>query len=137
EASQLVIMAKRVSSTAIGAFVVASLAILVATLTVVGSGRLFQKPIQFVCMFRGDLNGLKVGAPVKVRGVQVGSVASIRLRLAPEEGRLRPHLGGLRLPVIIDLDRSQITALGGSGSALGNLGFSDLVQHGLRAQLQM
>jgi paraquat-inducible protein B len=130
-------MAKRVSSTAIGAFVIASLAILAAAIVVVGSGRLFQKPVRFVCMFRGDLNGLKVGAPVKVRGVQIGSVASIRLRLSPEEGHLRHDLGReLRLPVIIDIDRSQITALGGSGSALGTVGFSDLVQHGLRAQLQ-
>jgi len=129
-------MAKRVSSTAIGTFVIASLAILVTAVVVVGSGRLFRKPVQFVCLFQGDLNGLKVGASVKVRGVQIGSVASIRLRLAPAEGHLRHGLGGLRLPVIINIDRSQITALGGSGAALGPAGFDDLIKHGLRAQLQ-
>ncbi|HEX4211061.1 MAG TPA: MlaD family protein, partial [Candidatus Binataceae bacterium] len=70
-------MAKSVSPTAIGAFVVAAFGILVVVLVVVGSGKLFQKPIRFVCMFQGDLNGLKVGAPVKFRGVQIGVVSSI------------------------------------------------------------
>jgi phospholipid/cholesterol/gamma-HCH transport system substrate-binding protein len=129
-------MAKRVSPTAIGMFVIASLGILVAAVIVVGSGKFFRKPIRFVCMFRGDLNGLKVGAPVKVRGVQIGSVASIRLRLSPSEGQLRQGVEELRMPVIIDIDRSQITALGGTGEAVGQTGFNDLVKRGLRAQLQ-
>jgi paraquat-inducible protein B len=103
---------------------------------VVGSGRLFRKPVQFICMFQGDLNGLKVGAPVKVRGVQIGSVASIRLKLTPTEGQLRQDIDELRLPVIIDIDRSQITALGGTSAALGENGFNDLIKRGLRAQLQ-
>jgi paraquat-inducible protein B len=129
-------MAKRVSPTAIGVFVIASLAILMAAVIVVGSGRLFRKPIRFICMFQGDLNGLKVGAPVKVRGVQIGSVASIRLQLTPTEGQLRQGVNELRLPVILDIDRSQITALGGTGAALGQSGFEDLIKRGLRAQLQ-
>ena len=129
-------MAKRISPTAIGVFVIASFAILMAAVIVVGSGRLFRKPVQFICMFQGDLNGLKVGAPVKVRGVQIGSVASIRLKPTPMEGQLRQGIHELRLPVILDIDRSQITALGGTGAALGENGFNDLIKHGLRAQLQ-
>jgi hypothetical protein len=65
-------MAKRVSPTAIGVFVVASFALVVAALIVVGSGNLFRKPLQFICVFQGDVNGLKVGAPVKFKGVQIG-----------------------------------------------------------------
>ena len=71
-------MNKRVSPAVIGAFVVASFAILVVALIVVGSGKMFTRPIRFICMFQGNLNGLKVGAPVKVRGVQIGTVAMIR-----------------------------------------------------------
>jgi paraquat-inducible protein B len=129
-------MAKRVSPTSIGAFVVTSFAILVAVIVVVGSGRLFRKPLQFICMFQGDLNGLKVGAPVKVRGVQIGSVAAIRLRLSPSEGSLRQDVTELRLPVILDLDRSEVTARGGTGQALGQAGFEDMVKRGMRAQLR-
>jgi paraquat-inducible protein B len=128
-------MGKRVSPAVIGAFVVASFAILIVALVVVGSGRMFTKPIRFICMFQGNLNGLKVGAPVKVRGVQIGTVAAIELRLLPSHGTLRPGIRGLRLPVIIDVDRSQLLARGGSGEALETAGFDDLIKQGMRAQL--
>jgi paraquat-inducible protein B len=128
-------MSKRVSPTVIGVFVVASFAILVVALIVVGSGKIFVRPIRFICMFKGNLNGLKIGAPVKVRGVQIGTVAAIELRLLPSQGRMRPDVRGLRLPVIIDLDRSQLLARGGTGEALETAGFDALIKQGLRAQL--
>ena len=128
-------MSKRVSPAIIGAFVVGSFAILVVALIVVGSGRMFTKPIRFICMFQGNLNGLKIGAPVKVRGVQIGTVAAIELRLLPSQGRIRPSVRGLRLPVIIDVDRSQLLARGATGEALETAGFEDLVKQGMRAQL--
>jgi paraquat-inducible protein B len=128
-------MGKRVSPTVIGAFVVASFAILVVALVVVGSGRMFTKPIRFICMFQGNLNGLKVGAPVKVRGVQIGTVASIELRLLPSQGRMRPEIKEMRLPVLVDLDRSQVLARGGTGEALETSGFDAMVKRGMRAQL--
>jgi paraquat-inducible protein B len=128
-------MSKRVSPAVIGAFVVASFAILIVALIVVGSGRMFTKPIRFICMFQGNLNGLKIGAPVKVRGVQIGTVAAIELRLLPSQGQLRPGIKGLRLPVIIDIDRSQLMARGGNGEALETEGFDDLIKEGMRAQL--
>ena len=128
-------MGKRVSPTVIGAFVVSGFAILVMALIVVGSGRIFAKPIRFICMFQGDLNGLKVGAPVKVRGVQIGTVALIELRLMPSQGRIRPDVKELRLPVLVDLDRSQLMARGGTGAVLETAGFEDLVKRGLRAKL--
>jgi paraquat-inducible protein B len=129
-------MAKRVSPTAIGVFVVGSFAVLIAAVIVVGSGNLFRKPSRFICMFPGNLNGLKVGAPVKVRGVQIGAVAEIRLVLSPSDGRLRPDITQFRLPVLVELDRSQLMARGGTGHALGQAGFEDMMKRGMRAQLQ-
>lgn len=128
-------MGKRVSPTVIGAFVVASFAILVVALIVIGSGKMFTRPIRFICMFQGNLNGLKIGAPVKVRGVQIGTVAEIKLRLSPSQGRLRPGITELRLPVIVDVDRSQLLARGGTGAALEQSGFDDMIKQGMRAQL--
>jgi paraquat-inducible protein B len=130
-------MAKRVSPAVIGAFVVSSFVVMVAALVVVVSGRLFIKPLTFVCMFQGDLNGLKVGAPVKFRGVQIGSVAAIKLFLSPEEGRLRPSITQLWLPVIIELDPALITSRGGTGAALKQTGFEDAIKRGARAQLNV
>ena len=128
-------MSKRVSPTVIGAFVVASFAILVVALIVVGSGKMFSKPTRFICMFQGNLNGLKIGAPVKVRGVQIGEVSAIELRLLPSQGRMRPGIKGLRLPVFIDVDRAQLLSKGGTGEALEQGRLDELIQMGMRAQL--
>jgi ABC-type transporter Mla subunit MlaD len=103
-------MGKKISPAVIGGFVVASLAILiVALIVVVGAGKMFRRPTRFICMFTGDLNGLKIGAPVKVREVQVGEVSAIRLRLDSSEGELRTGFNGFRLPVIIDLDQTMLS----------------------------
>src|SRR6516164_1635622 len=128
-------MSKRVSPRVIGAFVVVSFAILVVALIVVGSGRMFTRPVRFICMFQGSLNGLKVGAAVKVRGVQIGTVEAIELGLLPSQGRMRPGIKGLRLPVIVDIDRSQLLARGATGEALETAGFEEWAKRGMRAQL--
>lgn len=129
-------MNKRISPAVIGAFVVGGFAILVVALVVVGSGKMFKRPIRFVCMFPGDLNGLKIGAPVKVRGVQIGEVAAIRLRLDPAEGQIRQGYTGFRLPVIIDLDKSMLRERGAIAD-LNERGVEDWIKRGMRAQLQV
>jgi len=78
-----------------------------------------------------------VGAPVKFKGVQIGSVASIRIRLSPSEGRLRQDVTDLRLPVIVEIERSQLVAQEGTGQALTEPGFEEMVKRGLRAQLNV
>ncbi len=110
-------MSKRISPTAIGIFVVGSFALVIAAVVVVGSGNLFKRPARFVCLFPGNVNGLRLGAPVKFRGVQIGTVEQIKLALAPGEGELRPEIKDLRLPVIIGIDRDLITQRGGTGAA--------------------
>ena len=65
---------KRASPTLVGAFVLGALALALGGLAVFGSGKLFRRTEQFVAVFSGSVNGLSVGAPVKFRGVQVGSV---------------------------------------------------------------
>ena len=56
-------------------------------------------------------------------------------RLSPSQGQIRPGIKGLRLPVIIDVDRSQVLARGASSAALENSGFDDWIKRGMRAQL--
>src|SRR5260370_15601313 len=128
-------MGKRISPTAIGMFVVGSFALVIAAIVVVGSGSLFKKPLRFVCMFQGNVNGLRIGAPVKFKGVQIGTVEEIKLALSPSEGTVRPNLKELRLPVIIGIERSMIVQSGGTGHALSQPGLEDLVAPGIRAQL--
>ena len=131
-------MAKRTSPTAIGVFVLGSLALIVAAVAVLGSGRLFRKEHRFVCFFSGSLNGLKVGAPVKVRGVQIGSVEKILLRLPQSDGTLKSEAAPLTaLPVVMEVDESQLRGLGGTGEAFKPGELDNLIRRGLRAQLNM
>jgi paraquat-inducible protein B len=130
-------MGKRISPATIGAFVVGGFALVIVAIIVVGSGSLFKRPQRFVCMFAGDVNGLKVGAPVKFRGVQIGAVEEIKISLAPGEGELRPDIKDLRLPVIVGIDRSMIAQRGGTGEALSAQGFEAAIARGMRAQLNV
>ena len=131
-------MPKRFSSAAIGAFVVGSIVLAVAALAVLGAGNLFKQSHKFICFFQGSLNGLKVGAAVKVRGVEIGSVSEIRLRPQPFEGQLKAGAGAFGgLPVIIDIDESQLKSRGATGTALRPDELNGLIKRGLRAQLAM
>ena len=106
-------MAKRVSSAAIGGFVVASLALAAVVAVVLGSGQLFRQPHYYICMFQGNLNGLKVGAAVKVRGVQIGTVKQISLNLHSGEGELRQiSTAQSPMPVILELDEREFKPRG-------------------------
>jgi paraquat-inducible protein B len=129
-------MPKRISSAAIGMFVVGSIVLAVAALAVLGSGDLFKRSNKEICFFSGSLNGLKVGAAVKVRGVEIGTVSEIRLRVQPSDGRIKPGIKYFdKFPVIIDIDESQLKSRGATGAALKPQELHALIEKGLRAQL--
>jgi ABC-type transporter Mla subunit MlaD len=58
----------------VGLFVLAGIVASVATVIFVGSGRLFDRPVLIETVFEESVQGLEVGAPVKLRGVRLGSV---------------------------------------------------------------
>ena len=129
-------MGKRISPAAIGMFVVGSFALVIIAIVVVGSGGLLKKPVRFVCMFQGNVNGLRIGAPVKFKGVQIGTVEQIKLVLSPSEGILKSGITDMHLPVIIGIDREMITQRGATGMALSPGGFESMISRGLSAQLE-
>jgi paraquat-inducible protein B len=122
---------KRASPTLVGVFVLGALAIGLGGLAVFGSGKLFRRTAQFVMVFGGSVNGLSVGAPVKFRGVQVGSVTQILLSLP---GMTLPEL---RIPVFIEIDQDLVSKLGGMINPAEPTSFAALIDQGLRAQLQL
>ncbi len=122
---------KSASPTLVGVFVLGALAIALAGLAVFGSGKLFRRTAQFVMVFGGSVNGLSVGAPVKFRGVQVGSVTQILLSLP---GMTLPEL---RIPVFIEIDQDLVSKLGGMINPAEPTSFAALIDEGLRAQLQL
>ena len=77
-------MNKKTSPTLIGAFIVGAVVLLVIAVIAFGSGRLFKQSKEFVLYFDNSVNGLRVGAPVKFKGVEIGSVKDIRLQLGKD-----------------------------------------------------
>jgi phospholipid/cholesterol/gamma-HCH transport system substrate-binding protein len=61
----------------VGVFVIIGLVILVIGIIVFGGSKYFRKKIYFETYFDQSVQGLTEGAPVKVLGVQVGSVSKI------------------------------------------------------------
>jgi paraquat-inducible protein B len=124
-------MSRKANPTLIGAFVVGAIVLSVLAVVALGAGRYFHKTYEFVLYFSGSVNGLRAGAPVKFRGVEVGSVKDIRLQLDPS-------LEVGRIPVIVELDPAKITSRGFTSPILTDPRvFRDAIDHGLRGQLQL
>jgi len=124
-------MNRKFSPTLIGAFVAGALVLVVIAVLVLGSGRLFLHSTDFILYFDSSVNGLRIGAPVKFKGVEIGSVKNILLQLEPD-------MKVKRIPVIIRIVAEKITKRGGAGDALSDPETEQaLIVQGLRGQLQM
>ena len=123
-------MNKKISSTLIGGFVLGALALLVIAVIAFGSGRLFRKTKEFVVYFDRDVNGLNIGAPVKFKGVEVGSVKNILLQL--DQSLEVPSI-----PVLFEIDLKKITSRGATLTLLEDpAALKAAIDRGLRAQLR-
>ncbi len=122
-------MAKKASKTLIGTFVVSALTLAILAVWIFGSGKFFVDKIPYVLFFDGSVKGLNIGSPVVFRGVKIGSVTNIALRYSYTN---RSFL----IPVYVELDpRSVITDRPLASGRADQ--FSQLIEKGLRAQLQM
>lgn len=128
-------MGKKANPAVIGAFVVGAIALAVAGLLIFGSGRMFKHMIRFVCFFPGQVNGLNVGAPVKFKGVEIGSVTDINIRFGSEDGAMNAETvsKGIRIPVMIEIDQDKVTSRG--ARQMDPQRVKELIDLGLRAQL--
>ncbi len=113
----------------IGGFVLSGLALGVAAILLFGSLHLFSKTQEAVVVFPGSVVGLDVGAPVTFRGVNVGSVKRILLRVDAKDLTAR-------IPVYLELqpESMSISMVGGTIPA-GEVGIERMVKSGLKAQL--
>ena len=98
---------------------------------VFGSGQLFRQTEDFVIYFDGSLAGLNPGAPVKYRGVQIGTVTDVLFQILGSQ----QDQADARLPVIVELDEERLLARGADVD-LGDVQFMDsIIAEGLRAQI--
>jgi paraquat-inducible protein B len=123
-------MSKPASPAKVGAFVLIGAAILVVTLALLGSARLFSRPVPMILYFRDSVNGLTVGSPVKYRGVTIGQVRTISLAsVAGSETLL--------IPVKIEIDERAFQSDGISSPPLTDPEqLKKAVTAGLRATLE-
>src|SRR6266850_1282764 len=124
-------MSKKVNTTSIGLFIVTGVALGVTGLLLFSSSKLFSRTQDQIVYFDKSLSGLNEGAPVKYRGVTIGSVKRVMIRFnqSPKD---------FSLPVIIELEENLLRERLGDQSTLV---FSPAVverdvRHGLRATLQ-
>lgn len=89
-------MSAKPKPTLIGGFIVGAVVLLVLGLAFFGGGKYFQQTLKVVAYFEGSLAGLRVGAPVNFRGVQMGEVTEIRLIYDPRSVEAE-------IPVVMEL----------------------------------
>ncbi|BCX80864.1 paraquat-inducible protein B [Methylomarinovum caldicuralii] len=117
-------MSKRANPTVIGAFVIGAVFLFFAALLLFGGAELWSERERYVIYFHESVNGLNIGAPVKMRGVQIGKVAEIRLIFDPETKQPLTR-------VVVEIQKGHVQ-LGGEKRPLDTL-----IQAGLRAQLKL
>ena len=122
-------MSKQANKTVIGIFVVGAIALVVIAVLILGSGKFFKKTFTAVCYFEGSVGGLNVGAPVVFRGVRIGSVKHVVLRV--DSSKLI-----FTIPVYIEIDPHEFEVIGVRPEELG-INLKTFIDRGLRASLEM
>lgn len=117
----------RATPTLIGAFVIGSLVLIVAAVLFFGSGAFRENRLSVVSFFNGSVAGLRVGAPVTFRGVPVGEVKSLGVRVVPDTGEVMVQVNMELVPGTL--------AVYGAEPVREQNSVPELVQRGLTAQL--
>lgn len=126
-------MGKKGNPAIIGAFVLGAITLLVVGITAFGSGRFFRETYTYVMYFDSDVNGLNVGAAVKIKGVEIGSVKQILLSIE-SIAKLRLPEDKVLIPVVVELDAGKASKHGVTEAPTPTV-IASLVARGLRAQL--
>ena len=124
-------MSERANPTAIGLFVVGALVLAVVGVGALGSNQIFDSRTTFISYFDESVNGLDVGAPVKFKGVPIGEVTDIKLRVDLENETFQ-------VPVQYAINLEPVTDTTGAPLDLDDPALlRDQIEDGLRAQLQL
>ena len=110
-------MSKKANPTSIGLFLAVGVALSIAGLLLFGSRSLFHPQQKSILYFNASLKGLNPGAPVKLRGVTIGSVVEILIRHNQASD-------DFSMPVVIAIDKK-----------LAQSKSDDLLQVGSRTKL--
>ena len=124
-------MSKKINTTSIGLFIVAGVALGVTGLLLFSTSKLFSTTRDVIVYFNDSLNGLNEGAPVKLRGVTIGSVKRVMVRFNQANN-------DYTMPVILQLKEKLVRERLGdrSGQTFLQRTTEERIKSGLRASLQ-
>ena len=123
-------MSKKANPTLIGIFLFGGVILAVAGLLLFTSSKVFTRTGKFIVYFETTLNGLNEGAPVKYRGVTVGSVTRVMIRY-------NQATNDMAMPVLFEIQEDLVhKRLEGPTvfRDINNLG--DEIRKGMRARLE-
>jgi paraquat-inducible protein B len=130
-------MRKKANPKLIGAFVVGAVVLATIGVIVFGSGKFFEEKHEWVLFFPGSVKGLTVGAPVTLKGVQIGTVTDVKVVIDRENVTFQT-------PVYVEVLPERVKDIGEYSPAEKKRIAADpdesmklLVERGLRAKLEL
>ena len=129
-------MSKKINTTSIGLFIVTGVALGVTGLLLFSSSKMFSRTHDIIVYFNESLNGLNEGAPVKYRGVTIGSVKRVMVRY-------NQATNDMAMPVILEIEDKLVHQRLGDEAGMSFYASStddrvreERIKRGLRASLQ-
>lgn len=123
-------MSKQANPAVIGFFVLGAFILSIGIVILLSKGGFYKEKHDFVMYFEGSVNGLNVGAPITMRGVQIGIVKHISLVQDYAKGEIR-------IPVVAEFYPDNIIAVDKTPGTTTRETARKLVEKfGMRAQLQ-
>ena len=123
-------MSEKPNPTTMGSFIVLGLVLGVGGIILFSSWKIFAKTEKYVLYFDASIEGLNPGAPVRFRGVTVGSVVETLIHH-------NQVAGDMHTPVIIEVDQSLIRKKTDLTINLSDeASFERMLQQGMRGMLE-
>ncbi len=129
---------KKIDPRVIGSFVIGAIILTVAGLLFFGPGGFLAETKRYVIFFDSSVKGLTIGSPVRFRGVKIGQIKQINVRVQPQGFKFY-------IPIVIEIEPSKFNVAGTDesiievikASVFGDDSISPLVKKGLRAEMRL
>ena len=131
-------MARKQNYFMLGVFILSAMVLLTAAIIILGAGSLFKSTLPAETYFDESVEGLDIGAPVKLRGVQIGSVSRIGFitdKYMPHRNQATGQDTGHYVLVEMALDEDIIASFAEGGVEELKRNISVAMDRGLRIRL--
>lgn len=122
-------MARHISTTAIGGFIIGIIGLLSALLLFFGGEKILADSQKFELVYRNSIQGLRVGAPVTIKGVKIGEVITIQAKMQAQDLAVYNS-------VVVSIQEDLLQLTGKTTRANSTTVLEDLLDKGLAAQLK-